>query len=281
MTYKLIAIDLDGTLLNEDKVITENNISMLKRLIDDGKEIVIATGRSYWSAKGFLENTGLNLKIMANNGNVVRSMVDDDVIFSRYIPKEKFANLINESRKLNLTPVIYVDHYEDGYDLIIELDKDDDRYGGYLSKVTKRFIRMEDVLDYDGNKVLSVCYLSKESDLKELTNTLGYKYEGIYSSHILKSLTKVGPMLEVMDKGATKWHSISQYANMLGVNDKQIVAIGDDMNDIDMLKHSGLGVAMKNSDYEVKQSADIVTKMTNNQDGVSEILRKIFYCDKL
>ncbi|WDV44854.1 Cof-type HAD-IIB family hydrolase [Clostridiaceae bacterium M8S5] len=275
MNYKLVAIDLDGTLLNDEKTISKQNIEVLTKVIELGVEVVIATGRSYHSAKQFIKDSKLDLVIMANNGNIVRNIKDDKTILSKYLHDEHLHILLKEGRKIDLYPIIHVDHYDEGYDMIIELNKNHEKYSSYLKNV-KRYKEIQNGLDYNCGKVLSVCYISDEKTLERLYSILKQRYSELYSSHILRTLSKVGTMLEVMKVNASKWDTIKSYADSKNIETNQIMSIGDDMNDLSMIKESGLGIAMKNGHEDIKAFADIVSDRTNNQNGVGHILKKIF-----
>lgn len=276
MKYKLISIDLDGTLLNDKKEISKKDIDTLQKLSDLGIEIIVATGRSYWSAKQFIKNSMLEFVIMANNGNIVRNIRNDEVILSKYLPNEDFYSLLKEGRKMDLYPIIHADHYQEGYDLIIELDKNHLKYSNYLNNTIDRYKKIEDALNYNSGRILSVCYLSSVDVLEKFYTILINKYSGLYACHILKTLTKVGPMLEVMNPNGSKWNSIKEYALTKGIKRDEIISIGDDTNDLCMIKEAGLGIAMKNAHDDIKKYADIISGKTNNECGVSAVLTEIF-----
>jgi len=281
MRYKLIAIDLDGTLLTDKKMLLEENIKVLQILNSKGIEIVIATGRRYWEAKSFAEKLKINPVILSNNGTIVRNMLDDKVLATKYLDKESFYDLIKEGRKRGLYPILHVDHYDEGYDIIIELDKSDNRYSTYLSKVLTRFEQTDDLLNYKEPKILSVTYTGDIEKLEEFQKEIELTFSHKYNSHIMNNLTKIGPLLEIMNPQGSKWISLIEYAREKGIEDKSIVAIGDDNNDIEMIKKAGLGIAMRNSSIGVKEVADITTDKTNNEAGVADVLKRIFKINEL
>lgn len=276
MKYRMVAIDLDGTLLNDEKVIPNENKKIINQLIDNEVEIAIATGRGYWSAKNFTKNLGRDLTIIGNNGTIVRTMNDDNVLIKKYLDKNDFFTLLAEGRKRGLYPVLHVDHYEEGYDLIFELDKDDIKYSSYLSRISDRYVQIDDLFNYTEPKVLSIVYIGEIEMLKEFQATLSTLYSEKYNTHILDKLIKVGPILEIMNPLGSKWLTLSEYAKEKGIKNDEIVTIGDDNNDIEMLHNAGLGVGMKNCSEKVKQVADVITKKTNNEAGVAHALKEIF-----
>ena len=276
MSYKLIALDLDGTLLTDDKMILEDNINTIRNIHNLGVEIVIATGRRYWSAKQLTSELGFNFVIMANNGNIVRNISDERLIITKYLDIDDFYTLIKEGRKRGIYPIIHVDHYDEGYDIMIEYEIKNSKYGSYMSKNLDRYKKIEDSLNYEDDKVLAVCYSGDIAILKEFEIFIKTKYPNKYSSHIMSKLVASGGLLEIMHPLGSKWLSLKEYANNKGIKSEEIIAIGDDNNDIDMIKNVGLGIAMKNSSENLKTYANLITEKDNNEAGVGHILNKIF-----
>ena len=272
----MVAIDLDGTLLNDEKIIPDENKRVLNELIDRGVEIAIATGRGYWSAKKFTKQLDKELTIIGNNGTIVRTMNNDEVLIKKYLDKNDFYTLLTEGRKRGLYPILHVDHYEEGYDLMFELDKSDMKYSTYLSRISDRYVQIDDLFNYKEPRVLSIVYIGELEILREFQSALSNVYSEKYNSHILYNLTNIGPILELMNPLGSKWLTLSQYAKEKGIRKEEIIAIGDDNNDIEMLQNAGLGVGMRNCSEKVRQIADIITKKTNNEAGVAYALKEIF-----
>ncbi len=275
MKYKLIAIDLDGTLLDDEKNISMEDRNVLKKLLDKGYEIVIATGRRYWSAKRFVRDVNNGLVILANNGNIVRRSKDDTVLIKKYLNVKDFHTLLNEGRKKGLYPIVHVDNYYEGYDILIELDRNNPKYGDYMTFNTERYKQVDNLLNVKEPKVLTVVYVGKKDELKGFCRRINEKYPKKYSSHIIYNITSSGGLLEMMHPLGCKWLSLKEYAEKIGISREEIIAIGDDNNDIEMIKKSGLGIAMKNGTEMVKKSADIITEKTNNESGLAHILKKV------
>ena len=275
MEYKLIAIDLDGTLLTDEKRISEANKIMLQKLMKIGYEIVIATGRRYSTAKKFVEVVDKNLVILANNGNVVRNIKDDKVILKRYLDVDDFHTLIKEGKKKELYPIIHSDYFDEGYDILIELDANDKKYSSYLTGSIDGYKRVEDFMKVEDPRALTVVYLGDKDKLESFDLEAKTKYPDKYSSHVMENITIAGALLEVMHPLGSKWLSLEEYSKSKGISREEIIAIGDDNNDIEMIKKAGLGIAMKNASEGVKNVADIITEEDNNEDGVAHILREV------
>lgn len=275
----MIAIDLDGTLLDESKKIHKKNIDILRKINDKGIEIVIATGRRYWSAKDLINGIGIDLVIMANNGNIVREIANDRLLTTKYLEINDFYTLVKEGRRKGLYPIIHVNHFHDGYDIMIELDIDNTKYSSYMTKNQDRYKKIDDFLNYKDSKVLVACFVGDINELEEFERMIKISYPNKYNSHIMTKLTAVEGLLEIMNPLGTKWLNIKEYALRKGIYPDEIIAIGDDNNDIDMIKEAGLGIGMKNSSPKVKTIADIITDTTNDEAGVGDILSKVLELD--
>ena len=267
--YKLIAIDLDGTLLDDKKRISKDNLNTIYKLIDKGYEVVIATGRRYWSAKQLIKDIDNPLIVLANNGNIVRDTKNDEIIIKKYLNLDDFKILIQEGRKRGLYPIIHIDNYDDGYDIIVEMDKDHKGYNNYLSKDEKRYRKVEDFLEIYEDKILAVIYVGSKEDMENFHFHINEKYPNKYNSHVMENIQISEALLEIMNPLGCKWLSLLEYAKVKGISRSEIIAIGDDNNDIQMIKNVGLGIAMKNASEHVKSTADIITEKDNNESGVA------------
>lgn len=271
----MVAIDLDGTLLTDDKKITNENIKVLREIYDLGVEIVIATGRRYWSAKNLVKSLGLDLIILANNGNIIRKISNDELLVTKYLNKEDFNKLIEKGKELELHPIVHVDHYNEGFDFVLEFDKDDERYYSYLSMKESRYILVDDLTKFNSHRILVTCYTGDYEILKDFQQNILKEYPNRFNTHIMES-TKIGAILEFMNPLGSKWLTLQEYARTKGIRKEEIIAVGDDNNDVEMIQKVGLGIGMKNGTKLVKEAADIITSKTNNESGAADILSKIF-----
>lgn len=269
--YKLIAIDLDGTLLDDMKTIPQENLDLINELIRRKYEIVIATGRRYWSAKELTKEIDSHMTILANNGNIVRNSENDKVIFSKYLNMEDFRIVVEEGRKRNLNPIVHIDGYEEGIDMIIESGKD---YHNYLEK-DNRFKKVNDCLEIEDTKILAIVYGDSKAAIYPFYEDIKNKYSSSYNIHIMENVKFAETMLEIMNPLGSKWISLLEYAKGLNIKPEEIISIGDDNNDIEMIKNSGLGIAMKNGSSLVKSSAKIITSRDNNESGVAFELKRV------
>lgn len=273
--FKLIAIDLDGTLLNKDKKITKENREIINRVIQLGYEVVIATGRRYYSAKELVKELDNHLIILANNGNIVRRSEDDHLIFAKFLDMDAYKDIIQEGKKFGLHGIVHVDMFHQGIDMVVELDEETNSHMNYLTEPDKRYLVIPEREVLKQDRVLAVVYPGKADIINKFYSEINTKYPERYSSHVLEKIYIAEAMYEAMNPMGSKWKSLMEYANLNGIKKEEIIAIGDDNNDLEMILNAGLGIAMKNSSDLVKKAAMIVTQEDNNNSGVASILEKV------
>ncbi len=272
---KLIAIDLDGTLLNNNRIIPDENVRVIKHLVNAGLEIVIATGRRYYSAKKLTEQLGGHFTILANNGNIVRRTDDDELLISKYLDAEAYRDILNEADILKLKGIIHVDMFNQGIDIVLEYDGVDNSHMKIVTEGDKRFriAPKEELLRLD--RVLAVVYPGDKKRLSEFYSIINSKYPGRYNSHVLENIRIAEAMYEAMNPLGSKWKTLLEYAQLKGIKKDEILAIGDDNNDVEMILNAGIGIAMKNGSDLVKSAADIITEKDNDEAGVAFMLRNV------
>ncbi|MDR7870215.1 MAG: Cof-type HAD-IIB family hydrolase [Tissierellaceae bacterium] len=273
--YKLVALDLDGTLLTDEKTITKENLDLIHLLIDKGYEIVIATGRSYYSARVLTDNIKEHLIYICNNGNIVRDAIDDRVLFTNYLDSKDSKIILREGISRGLYPFIHADYFDEGYDCL--LGKNHYPTESHM-KARNNLLRIkiiEDNLEENLDKVLAFVYPDNFDKLMDFHLYLSEKYPNKFNSHVMEHATQAEALLEVMNPTGTKWNTLIKYATSLGIEANEIIAIGDNNNDIEMIMNAGLGIAMKNGSQLVKEVADIVSKKDNNQSGVAFELKRL------
>lgn len=273
--YKLIALDLDGTLLDRNKDISDENLRVLNVAIHKGYEVVIATGRGYYLAKKLTSKIESPMTIMANNGNILRNSQDDEMIFSWFLNKDDYKDIMLLGKKYELHPIIHVDYYNEGVDMIIENEHCYAKYKAYLDRGNNRFKIIPGDSIYAVERVLAMVYPGKKDILMEFSKEINNKFSDRYNSHLLEKIDMAEAMFEVMNPHGSKWKSLLEYSNSKGIKPEEIVAIGDDNNDVEMIVNAGLGIAMKNGSSLIKDVADIISERDNEESGVAFELQKL------
>ncbi|MCM3783570.1 Cof-type HAD-IIB family hydrolase [Neobacillus mesonae] len=261
MTYKLIAIDIDDTLINDEKEVTNPTQKALEAAVAKDVVVTLATGRAYASAQAIARQTGLNVPIITYQGALVKNLMDEKVLYERYVPMDAARKLYEYCLEHNLHLQTYIDdklYSREENEKLIDYCK--------LNKtpyyIEPDFIKM---IEQPAPKLLIIDdpdYLDKVAiDLRELLGS---------EVHITKSKPH---FLEIMHSEGTKGHALTFLANHFNVDLKDTIAVGDSWNDHEMLECAGLGVAMGNAIPALKEIAGYVT-LSNNEDGVKHVIEK-------
>lgn len=261
MDFKLIAIDLDDTLLNDHCLITPRTKNTIKKAKEKGVHVTLATGRMYRSALPFALDLEIEVPLITYQGALVKTSVTKEVLHHRPVPVELAKKVIQIGEEENLSINIYLD---------------DDLYVHKITEGVKAYCQLAQVpytevdnlrmiLDKDPTKVL---FIGEEKKLDNLWSHV----KKIFGKDLY--ITKSKPnYLEFTHPQATKGDGLIAVAKHLQVKKEEVIAFGDSFNDLELFNHAGFSVAMMNAREEVKKEADYVT-LSNNEDGVAEAIEK-------
>jgi len=288
--YKLVAVDLDGTMLNQYGIVTENTKNAIKKAIEKGVEIVIASGRPIDSIKAIAKEIGSEKYFIAGNGSLIYDIQKDEIIYDKFLSKEKVLEIIKICEENSISYNVYTDKtilatalkYNVLYYQKENLKKEE-------SKQTKISI-VENLYEYVKNLKddkflkLTICDDSQtvfQSIIRKLRQVDGIDVLDV--SHMSRKTIKQGTeeitveyyYTEITTKNVDKWETIEYLINKMGIKKEEVIAIGDNMNDKKMIEKAGLGVAMEGSTPEITEIADYITD-TNQKEGVAKVLEK--YC---
>jgi len=271
MIYKLFVADMDGTLLNDKKELSDKNIQTIKKLQYSGIKFAVATGRHDSMIKSYLKHLDLRVPVISCNGAIVREPFSDRVFLAEALPKEQSLSVIDICKERNTDFHIYGHESIFGEKLSHKM-----LYYHNLNKTlpseeqTKLVIvpDCKDVVLKEPKPFYKFLIMSdRNKDLLDIIDHLD-KLEGLV---VCQSM----PMLcDVMKEGISKADALQKLSESLGIKRKEIAAIGDHYNDIDLIEYAGLGIAVANAEDALKEKADIVTIANNNKDAVSEAIER-------
>ena len=256
--YKLVAVDLDGTMLNSYGIVTENTKNVIKKVIERGTEVIIASGRPIDSIKTIAKEIGSNNYFIAGNGDLIYDIKNDKTILATslkynvlYYYKEDLKKEENKKTNINIVKDMYeyVKEMKEDKFLKITVCDDNKTVFNYIMKKLKKI---------NGIEVLDVSHMSRKV-IRQGTEDIPIEY---YYTEI--SLSNVD-----------KWDAIKFLITKLGIKPEEVIAIGDNINDKKMIENAGLGVVMKGSTPVVTEVADYITE-SNNDEGVAKILQKYY-----
>jgi len=271
---KLIALDLDGTLLTDNGEIPQENTKMLREFSGRDVMIVLSSGRMTNCVSPVADIIGVDCPLIIYNGAMVRAKKNEDrkIIYHNPLPPgygNKILDYCIENR-------FHLNYYLDDV-LYAQKDESLEKYALIYSRQTGAEFRfLEDIRDIEGNSPTKLILITDVHNANRL-RTRDFQYE--YFSKTLDgklNLIKTNPeYLEFLNREADKGIGLRELAEFYGIERESIIAFGDGENDIEMLEFAGTGVALSNAKEKVKQTADCVTEKDNNAAGVADFLSKL------
>lgn len=264
--YRMLAIDLDDTLLNGKLVISQRNKEYIQRAKEAGVQVTLATGRMFCSALPYAQELGINVPLVTYQGALVKEAGTGEVLLHRPVPLDLARETVAWVKKLGYHINVYLDDK-----LYVEkMTPEAENYMKISGIPAHPIGNMLDFLQEDPTKVLFV------GGVKELDQLEAEMRQHFGSSlHICKSKPH---FLEISHPEATKGHALATLARLWGFTPEQLIAIGDAPNDLEMLDYAGLGVVMGNASPEVKAKADYVAP-SNEEDGVAQVIAKFIFLE--
>lgn len=287
--YKLIAVDLDGTMLNSYGEVTENTKRVLKQTKQKGAEVVIASGRSIDSIKYIASEIDSSKYMIAGNGAVVYDRSQNKILYEKYIPKNKALDIIQICEENSIYYNIYTNKtiIADGlrYNVLYyykENLKKEDQKKTHITLV-------ENIENYikemnEDEKIMKIFICDKN---KTVFNSIVRKFSAIEDidildvSHMARKVIKQGTedipieyyYTEISMKDVDKWYALEFLIKKLGIQKEEVMAIGDNVNDRKMIEEAGKGIVMGGSTPKVSEVADYITLDCNNE-GVAKAIEK-------
>lgn len=280
MKYKMICIDMDGTLLNKRKKISSVDKEAIKRAHDIGVEIVVTTGRLYNNAAYFSQILGVDSPVIAGNGAVVMDKKNNDIIYECYIPEKEcnaILNIINKYKtfyQFNTNDSIYVNRWITNMATKIYMSKQ-----VYDEKLSIKYKNVESVSEWRNVFDENNGYIAKCIVATPIKSTILKIRDELNKIPDIVSYASGSHSLEINYKGVSKGNAVSELISKYGIKKEELICIGDNENDISMIKFAGLGVAMENAINEVKEVADYITD-SNKNNGVAKVINKFIFNDK-
>lgn len=287
--YKLVAIDLDGTMLNQYGIITEKTKKAISKAQEKGVEVMIASGRAITSVKRFSKEINSNKYFISGNGAITYDIKNNKILYENILSKTKALKIIKICEENSIYYNVYTENgiiaknlsYNTLYYYKDNLTKPDENrtHINIVENVYDYFEQREEkilkIMICDEHKTVFNSIVRKLKELSEI--------EVLEVSHMSRKIIKQGTdeialeyfYTEVSAKDVDKWNALEEIIKLMNISKEEVVTIGDNANDLKMITNAGLGVAMGESAPYVKQSADIIAP-TNDEDGVAIILNKIF-----
>lgn len=267
MNNKILFVDLDGTLLTDDKIVTERNRTAISKMLQEGHYLVLATGRTIESGRIVARELGLTMPgcyMIAFNGAVIYDCSADRVLLKRSLPIDVVQELFERAEKAG----IYIQTYNNTDIITTRHTKELDWYKDKNQLSYKLSENVLDLLEEEPQKALLIDLKSRER-LEKFQKKNAKWEKGKCSSFF-----SCDEYLEYCPIDTSKGSGVEHLAKILNMPLECTVAVGDEENDISMIRKAHIGVAMKNAIPAVKEAADYITENDNNHDAIAEVIEK-------
>lgn len=289
--YKLIALDVDGTLLTSRYAITPRTHLALKTAMERGIKVTLATGRFYWSAYRIARYLPVNAPIVCCDGALVRDVFTGEVLHYNSISVELAREILDLARFFqDLYVQIFLEDRQicAGRNYRVTWMKELFKallfrrfcFSGYINFM--RDLVMMPVENAGNIKKAKEILKTPPAKIElygkpETLLAIQDKAKGIFGQSVSMRMNSENE-LDILAAGVSKSTGVSFLARYFNIKREEILAFGDNLNDIEMLEYAGLGIAMGNAPCEVKQKADLVTE-SNDEEGIAAFLEKLFELD--
>lgn len=272
MEYKLVCIDIDGTLLNSQHKVSDYTKEVLRKAHEKGVHIVISTGRMYTDAEYYSNLVGVKSPIIASNGAVIKEKGSNEVIYKSILGESVCLKIVEMLSTHRVGPCFYTPETMYCGNLLMQ-------FFLFLGKL-KGIIGQDIQIKYVFSKKQWKKIFHKEKDNIVKCEIIHKNPEKLMS--LRKELSRIKEIemvsssnhnIEVTWKGVSKGRAVKVLAGRYQLKKEEIITIGDSENDLSMIEYAGLGIAMGNATEKVKEKAGYITA-TNDEEGVAKAIEK-------
>jgi hydroxymethylpyrimidine pyrophosphatase-like HAD family hydrolase len=301
--YRILALDVDGTLLDRDGTLRPRTAAAVARAARAGIRPVLCTGRRYRRARPIAEQLGLDAPLVCNSGAIVKDPADHRTIWRADFDRRLAADVLALFRSRGEPAVLFTDRGPEHADFIVPAfptgrELFDDYVGqnrahaeidpawrwestggaaGFDPPATAGDGCRPDSIEGfppGGEPLFHACAIGTHAAMLAFERVIHERIDGRVQTFVLRSSRYRGTMCEILRRDASKWTAVLNLARRWGVEPAEIVAVGDDDNDIPMIRHAGLGVAMGHAHPDVLAVADLITG-GHDEDGVAMLVDEV------
>ena len=277
--FRLLAIDIDGTLVNSHDELTPATRAALTRVGEAGVRVVLATGRRYSHALPLVEPLGIDVPLVTASGALVKDPLGHRTLYQAQFEPQVLHDAMAIVDRLGFDPVLCADTFDEGFDYYYGCQEArTPELASYLDRNLARSRLWPQMVHEPPPGVFGGFAVGTLEQMTALDATLHREMPGKLHTHVLHPPKYDGFFTEISPAGVTKWSAIQRLAQDWGIADAEICAVGDDVNDIPMIRAAGLGVAMGNALPSVKAAADRVAP-GHDEDGLVQVVEWVLERD--
>ena len=271
---ELIALDLDGTLLNRNHEMSERTVNAVRAAHQKGYHIVVCTGRRYAMCLDLLNILDCTDEVIVDNGIVIKDTRTGKTIYADYLDSDSYREVLDHARSTGLPPIVLADEYP-GRDICVEpLDGANRFHHEFIERNIDSTLIVENLDIPPSDKITRIAIFEEYSTLHTLEAELKKSVEHLADCFTIRAINYSGSSLELIPKGASKWRALKFLLEHKAIAPESVLAIGDDRNDIEMIANAGFGVAMENAFDEVKAAADYLAP-DRDEDGAAKAIERL------
>ena len=288
--HKLIAIDLDGTLLNSNGNVSQETKETLQQIMGQNIKIVLASGRMVDSMKAISEEIGKQKYLIAGNGSIIYDTEKEKILYKNFLSKQKVLDVIRICEENSIYYNIYTEKElltpSLKYNVLYYHKENANREEKERTKINIIENMYEYIQNTERDDFLKITICDED---KMIFNSIIRKIKQVKGIDVLdvehmsrKNITQGTENIkisycytEVSAQNVDKWEAIKYILEQENIEAEEVIAIGDNINDKKMIQNAGIGIAMKESTPVITEIANIITEETNDADGVAKTLRSI------
>ena len=285
--YKLLALDLDGTLFNSYGEVSKENKEAIEYAINKGVEVVLASGRDPYAMKKISLDLGIKNFLIAGNGANVYSIKDDKIIYEKYIDKEKVLKILKICKDNSIFANIYTNKgiIAENLNYNVKVFNSENFYKPVQKQTNIEIVK--DIYEYIKNTDLNILKIIICDEDKIIFGNIIQKLKQISGievldvEHMSKKIIKIGTeeinieyfYTEITKENTNKWDALEFLIKKINIDKDEVICIGDNLNDKKMIENAGLGIVMENSALSQENVGEYITK-DNNSNGVGHAIYK-------
>lgn len=273
MPIKLIALDIDGTLLTYRSELTPRTRAAIEAAQGQGVKVALVTGRRFGSAHQLIQELGLDVMLVSHNGALTKDVTTLDTLGYHPLKVDLAQQVVHAGRDFGADVICCDDPHGHGVMVLEGISASNRALQRYLEKYWHAVREVEDLLDYLDHDPIQMMFSGAcdpmDAFAEQLQTALGDQIQLFKTRYRSIDLT----ILDALSHTASKGDSLAEIASQHGIAREEVLAIGDNFNDLTMLRYAGTGIVMGNAEDELKAMGFEVTD-TNAADGVAKAIEK-------
>lgn len=261
MKYKLIAVDIDGTLIDSNGNITGATKNSIKAAVDSGIIFTICSGRSIQGVEHLNSELNLDLPFITYNGAMIVMGKSKEILYEQRLSPNDAKTIIELGKRYGTTMIVWSDNK-------LYVSELNERAFDYKKHANVEPILKDNMEELIENGITKILWYDDIDKIDYYETVIGEFLNDSVNYHTSKPM-----FLEFVDRNASKAIAMKKLGEHLGIKPCEMIAVGDGFNDLSMIEYAGLGVAMGNAKQAIKERADYVTR-SNDEDGVVHVIDK-------